>query len=201
MKHTWWNWHANWNCLLEDNAHMMQMLRSLHHYKYILNVRGLSYFGLTRSKSWLLMQDISSHDIDYIEYVGHFLTWGRILSTCVISMWMNDTKCKYMLIFPLKILARKGLKGHLAQQPLLELLNCHVVKSLLFVWRLGTRRWYLRCVIFKWVAVLAAVWCHSALSPLVQIKVWRQTGAKTMPEPIMTYCHLDLQEPIRVKLQ
>ena len=48
--------------------------------------------------------------IDYIEYVGHSLTWGRILSTYVIGMWMNDTKCKYMFMFPLKNLAHKGLK-------------------------------------------------------------------------------------------
>ena len=32
----------------------------------------------------------TSHDIDYVEYVGPGLTWGRILSTCVISMWSND---------------------------------------------------------------------------------------------------------------
>ena len=34
-----------------------------------------------------------------------------ILSTCVISMWRNVTKCKYiyMFMFPLKNLARKGL--------------------------------------------------------------------------------------------
>ena len=51
--------------------------------------------------------DISSHDIDYVEYVGPGLTWGRILSTCVISMWSNDIKCKYMFMFPLNNLARK----------------------------------------------------------------------------------------------
>ena len=28
-----------------------------------------------------VIQDISSHDIDYVEYVGPYLTWGRILST------------------------------------------------------------------------------------------------------------------------
>ena len=44
----------------------------------------------------------SADDIHYIEYVGPGLTWGRILSTCVISMWSNDIKCKYMLMFPLK---------------------------------------------------------------------------------------------------
>ena len=46
-------------------------------------------------------------------YVGPSLTWGRILSTCVISMWSNDIKCKYtgMFMFPLKNLARKGLNA------------------------------------------------------------------------------------------
>ena len=53
--------------------------------------------------------DISSHDIDYVECVGPVLTWGRILSTCVLSMWSNDIKCKYMFMFPLKNVARKGL--------------------------------------------------------------------------------------------
>ena len=56
---------------------------------------------------------ISSHDIDsdYVEYAGPDLTWGRILRTCVISMWSNDIKCKYMymFMFSLKNLARKGL--------------------------------------------------------------------------------------------
>ena len=79
-----------------------------------LNVWGPSYHGLTRSISWLPMpwsrQDISSHDIDYIEYVGPSLTWGRILYTCVISMWSNNTKCKYMFMFPLKNLAHKELR-------------------------------------------------------------------------------------------
>ena len=57
----------------------------------------------------LRRQDISSHDIDCVEYVSPCLTWGRILSTCVISMWSNDLKCKYIFMFPLKNLARKGL--------------------------------------------------------------------------------------------
>ena len=34
-----------------------------------------------------------------------------ILTTCVISIWSNDIKCKYMFLFPLKNLARKGLTG------------------------------------------------------------------------------------------
>ena len=37
------------------------------------------------------------------------LTWGKILSTCVMSMWSDNIKCKYMFMFPLKNLARKGL--------------------------------------------------------------------------------------------
>ena len=71
-------------------------------------VGGPSYLGLTRSIS-LRRQDISSHDTDYIEYVGPFLTWGRILSSCVKSMWRNGIKCKYVFMFPLKNLARKEL--------------------------------------------------------------------------------------------
>ena len=57
----------------------------------------------------LRRQDISNHNIDYMVYVDPGLTWGRIWSTCVISMWSNDIKCKYMFMFPLKNVARKGL--------------------------------------------------------------------------------------------
>ena len=57
------------------------------------------------------VQDISKHDIDYIEYVGPSLISGSVLSTCVKSMWRNDIKCKYMFMFSLKNLARKGLRG------------------------------------------------------------------------------------------
>ena len=66
----------------------------------------------------LRRQDISSHDIDYVECVGPSLTWGSILSTCIISMWSNGIKCKYMFMFPLKNLARKGLSwaGHSLRQ-------------------------------------------------------------------------------------
>ena len=81
-----------------------------------LNVRGPSYLGLTRSISYscwcpgsLRRQDISSNDIDYVEYEGPGVTWGRILSTCVISMWSNDKKCKYMFMCPLQNLACKEL--------------------------------------------------------------------------------------------
>ena len=72
-----------------------------------LNVRVPSYLGLTRSISWLLMPWLlmsRAHQqpwyVEYVEYVGSGLTWGRILSICVISMWSNDIKCKYMFYFP-----------------------------------------------------------------------------------------------------
>ena len=47
--------------------------------------------------------------VPYVEYVGPGLTWGRILRTCVISIWSNDIKCIYMFVFPLKNLAHKEL--------------------------------------------------------------------------------------------
>ena len=58
----------------------------------------------------LRRQDISSHDIDYVDYVRPGLTWGKILSTCVISLWSSNIQCKYMFMLPLKNLARKGLR-------------------------------------------------------------------------------------------
>ena len=50
-----------------------------------------------------------SHDIDYVEYVGPGVTWERILSTCVISKWSNDMKCKCMFMFPLQNLVRDSI--------------------------------------------------------------------------------------------
>ena len=91
-----------------------------------LNVRGPSYLGLTRSISWLLMPWLLTspgHQQPwywlYIEYVGPYLTWGRILSTCVVSMWRNDKKCKYMFMFTLKNLACKGLMSILSRPDVL----------------------------------------------------------------------------------
>ena len=51
--------------------------------------------------------DISNYDIDYVESVSSCLTWGRISTICVMSVWINDVRCKYMFMFPLKNLARK----------------------------------------------------------------------------------------------
>ena len=65
-----------------------------------LNVRGPSYLGSTRSISWLLMPWLLTSP-------RHQQPW--YLRTCVTSMWNNDIKCKYMIMFPLKNLARKGL--------------------------------------------------------------------------------------------
>ena len=58
-------------------------------------------------------KDISSHDIDYVEYVGPGLTRGRILNTCAISTWSNDIKGKYMLMLPLRNLTCKGLTNEI----------------------------------------------------------------------------------------
>ena len=34
-------------------------------------------------------QDTSSHDIDYVEWVGPCINWGRISTTCVKAMWRS----------------------------------------------------------------------------------------------------------------
>ena len=54
-------------------------------------------------------QDISTCDIDYVELVSSWLTWRRISTACVMSIWKNDIKCKYVFLFPLKNFACKGL--------------------------------------------------------------------------------------------
>ena len=87
-------------------------------YELTFNVRGPRYLGLTRSISWLLMPWLLTspgHQQPWywLCKIGRFLSYlGRISTTCVISMWRNDTKCKYMFMFTLKNLARKGLTLH-----------------------------------------------------------------------------------------
>ena len=62
-----------------------------------LNARGPRYRGLTISISYLLMTWLLSslrHEQPWywIYRIGRScLTWGRIWTTCVISMWRNDT--------------------------------------------------------------------------------------------------------------
>ena len=53
--------------------------------------------------------NISGHDIDYVEYLSPGLTWERILGTCVISTWSNDINANICLFFHLKNLACKEL--------------------------------------------------------------------------------------------
>ena len=71
---------------------------------------------------WL---EISSHDIDCVEYVCRGLTWGSIFSTCVISLWGNNIKCKYMFMFPLKNLARKESTARWSNPSMCSLYICY----------------------------------------------------------------------------
>ena len=78
-----------------------------------LNVQGPSYLGFTRSISWLLLPWLFTSP-------GHQQPWYWLCRKCrpwsylrkdfkYLSMWSNDIKWKYMIMFPLKNLARKGL--------------------------------------------------------------------------------------------
>ena len=84
-------------------------------HKLTLNVRGPSYLGLTRSISWLLMPWLLTspgHQQPWYLLCRICKSWSysrKDLSTCVISMWSNEIKCKYMFMFPLNNLTRKGL--------------------------------------------------------------------------------------------
>ena len=89
-------------------VHTLTRTRTKEHYQHrlilTLNVPpgGLSYLGLTRSISRLLMPRLLTspgHQQPWywlVEYVSPGLTCGEILSTCVTSIWSNDTKCKWV---------------------------------------------------------------------------------------------------------
>ena len=74
-------------------------INSLQHSKY----HGCGCPGSLRR------QDISTHDIDYVDYVSYCLTWGGISIACVMWIWRNDMRYEYMFLFSLKYLTRKGL--------------------------------------------------------------------------------------------
>ena len=96
---------------------LCQRFSWLHCLILTLNLWGPSYLGLTRSLSWLLMPWLLTspgHQQPWywLCRIGKSLSYcGRIPTTCVISMWSNDIKCKYMFLFPLKNLACKGLNA------------------------------------------------------------------------------------------
>ena len=80
------------------------------------NVRGQSYLGLTRSISWLLMPWLLTSS------PSHQQPWYWLYRICRSFSYLREDfkylchinvdkwhKCKYMFMFPLKNLARKGL--------------------------------------------------------------------------------------------
>ena len=102
---------ANW--LVESSFNEVRIKKQKFSFmKMHLEMSSAKWRSFCRPRRrWILAFNVRgpSHDIDYVEYVRPGLTWGRILSTCFISMWSNDIKCKYMFMFPLQNLARKGL--------------------------------------------------------------------------------------------
>ena len=64
-------------------------------YMRINSVQHSKYHGCWWPGSWR-RQVISSNGIDYVEKIGSCLTWERISTTCVMSMWRNDIRCKCM---------------------------------------------------------------------------------------------------------
>ena len=87
-----------------------------------LNVQGLNYLGLTRSilyHGWwcpgsycriIVARTLAAMICMICRSLSYLSRWGRISTTCAISMWRNVIKYKYIFLFPLKNLACKGLK-------------------------------------------------------------------------------------------
>ena len=78
-----------------------------------LNVQGLSYPGLNKSISWLLMPWLLAspgHQQPWYWLCKLGLTWGRISTNFVMTVLRNDRNCEYMFLFLLKNLAYKAYK-------------------------------------------------------------------------------------------
>ena len=59
---------------------------------------------------WLLTSPGHQQPRYWLYRICRSFSWGRIWSTCVMSMWSNDTKCKYMFMYLLKNSACKRLR-------------------------------------------------------------------------------------------
>ena len=80
------------------------------HGKLTLNVRRPNYHGLTRSiprllMPWLLTSPGRQQPWYSLCIIGRLLSYLRISITYIVSMWRYDTKCTYMFMLSLAILA------------------------------------------------------------------------------------------------
>ena len=80
--------------------HVMRIIR-------VILIKLGQYHGCWCPDS-LHCQVINIHNIGQ-NYVGPCFTWGRITTTCVMSVWRNDRNSKYMFRFLLKNSAHKEL--------------------------------------------------------------------------------------------
>ena len=60
----------------------------------------------------LCHQDMSIHDIDYVEEVRSCLTWERNSTTCVMSVWRKYINCRCMFMFLMNNLAHVSKLVH-----------------------------------------------------------------------------------------
>ena len=121
--HLFWNFAQTMAVMLLCSV---QNFKMMHQFKWMLWMMGFSSWDLSL-QGWIdsvqhsqyhgcwcpgdfRRQDINTHGIDYVQQLSSCLTWGRISTTCALSMWRKDMKCKYVFWFPLKNLAHKGLR-------------------------------------------------------------------------------------------
>ena len=111
-------------------------------------------------------QDISSNNIDYVEYVLRFLFYLR-KDLKYLCCRRNDIKCKYMSMFPLKNVAHKGLNW-----VVLEMKHTHVKVQINYckwfaqfhqvnAWSLAhvMASLFLRIRIMPFIFFLSCYWC------------------------------------------
>ena len=94
----------------------------------IVPVQHRKYHGCWCPGS-LRRQDISTHDIGYVEYMWSCLTSGGISTTCAMSVWRNDINCKCIFMYLWKIQYVRA-KLHSYTDYLWEVCHCRLLPVL-----------------------------------------------------------------------
>ena len=104
----------------------------------------------------LRCQDISNHDIDYVKQVSLGLIRGRISTIYGMSVWRNDIKYEYMLMFPLQNLTRKELRLEVKTFTYLVCIFFGIHKYKLFLPSINTNDVFNRIRVNHWFGATTA---------------------------------------------
>ena len=146
---------------------------------------------------WLLTSPGHQQPWYWLCRIGRFLSYLRKdFNYLAISMWRNNTKCKYMFMFPLKNVARKGFgqKPNVFQRSELSLV--HVMACCMITQSHYLNQWWL--IIKEALSHYHII--HQKTRPTVnKIMACCLFSAKPLHGTLWTYCHQHCWEQTSVK--